>query len=215
MAKRVSEERWIEYAEKVADMELATAGFPRVPTRAGVVAALELVRGFVQLACKLIVDLDLDLRDCRAEEEQWHNMVAVLCRDGGQYLHEHGVEKTKKHIIEQFHEQGAEIEQLKDAARVSLLRYTIVVKEKNILRAENERRERDNNHLTDMLIAAGFIGQGTEIVGVKYHEKLKADNARLQGIVEKLRPIVEGHKGGAFIFNEITKAAAEAAKGEE
>ncbi len=61
---------------------------------------------------KLIMELDDALRDGRAEEEQWHNMVAVLCRDGGQYLHEHGVEQTKEHIIEQFHKQGAENERL-------------------------------------------------------------------------------------------------------
>ena len=53
------------------------------------------------------------LRDERAEEKQWHNMIAVLCSDGGHYLAEHGVEKTKEHIIDRFHNMVAEIEQLR------------------------------------------------------------------------------------------------------
>ena len=140
-------------------------------------------------AMPLLANLFYALRDCRAEEKQWRNMVAVLCGDGGHYLHEHGVEKTKQHIIEEFHKQ----------------------------RAENERLERDNNHLTDTLIAAGFIGHGTEVVGVKYHEKLKAELARLKAIVEKLRDTINrGQHANYFeLLADLTTQIVEAAEAEE
>lgn len=73
-------------------------------------------------------------------------------------------------------------------------------------KAENEKLERENNQLLDTLIAAGFIGDGTQIIGDKrYEELVKAEldlretNQQLAAAkkrVEELESrIVEGKDG--------------------
>lgn len=35
----------------------------------------------------------------QAELVQWHNLIAVLCRDGGDYRAEHTIEETSEYIM--------------------------------------------------------------------------------------------------------------------
>jgi len=63
------------------------------------------------------------------------------------------------------------------------------------LQAEVKRLEKENNHLLDTCLAAGFIGHGTQIIGDKrYKELVKAETKikRLEKVLEQI--VKEGRR---------------------
>lgn len=46
------------------------------------------------------------IADLMSEIEEWRNFAAVLCRDGGHFLHDHGIDKTVEKITQEFYERN-------------------------------------------------------------------------------------------------------------
>lgn len=62
------------------------------------------------------------------------------------------------------------------------------------LRLENKQLQTENNRLIDTLMAAGFIGQGTQIIGDKRYEELMVAESKLkelQGALSYIKDILE------------------------
>jgi len=56
----------------------------------------------VELETRIVLLEERNIK-LKAEVVEWRNMVAVLCRDGGHYLNDHGVKATRKIIENEFY----------------------------------------------------------------------------------------------------------------
>jgi hypothetical protein len=54
------------------------------------------------------------------ERDEWRNMVAVLCGDGGHYHAQHGTETTARHILSRYYGLRSEADRMRTAIRAFL-----------------------------------------------------------------------------------------------
>jgi len=56
------------------------------------------------------------------ENELWRQLIPILCRDGGHYLAEHGIEKTLEHCKQSWYDMMRKIEEQEIQLRNSVIR---------------------------------------------------------------------------------------------
>lgn len=64
-----------------------------------------------------------DLAAAKAEIAEWRNVIAIICRDGGHYHHEHGTKATAEFCKQQVIKDRTECEDAK--AEIERLRYAL------------------------------------------------------------------------------------------
>lgn len=62
----------------------------------------------------VIAELLRQLREAQAERDAWRDVIAILCRDGGQYHQQHGTAATRQHCIDVVSELRRENDALRE-----------------------------------------------------------------------------------------------------